>query len=88
MTDPKLALIKGKELWAQLSQDEPENQARPENLEQLLVLLTREATRRVVHFVNFTSNILGKIPKRASNSVVGMMGKVVQLADLALKVSV
>ncbi|XP_065157054.1 lipid storage droplets surface-binding protein 1-like, partial [Atheta coriaria] len=50
-TDPKLALQKGRELWATLSKDEPENQARPENLEQLIVLLTRETARRVVHLI-------------------------------------
>ncbi|KRT81683.1 hypothetical protein AMK59_6323, partial [Oryctes borbonicus] len=63
VTDPKLAYQKGKELWASLSQDEPENQARPENLEQLIVLLSRESARRVVHLVNFTADSVGKLPR-------------------------
>ncbi|GJQ74067.1 hypothetical protein Trydic_g18989 [Trypoxylus dichotomus] len=63
VTDPKLAFQKGKELWASLSQDEPENQARPENLEQLIVLLSRESARRVVHLVNFTAESVGKLPR-------------------------
>ncbi|XP_063930767.1 lipid storage droplets surface-binding protein 1-like isoform X2 [Zophobas morio] len=67
--DPKLAFAKGKELWASLSKDEPENQARPENLEQLIVLLTRESARRVVHFINYTSDFISKIPTKVVASV-------------------
>lgn len=52
-TDPQLAYQKAQELWAHLSKDEPENQHRPENIEELLVLLTRESARRVVHLINF-----------------------------------
>lgn len=63
VTDPKKALEKGNELWKYLSQDEPENQARPQTLEQLIVLLTRESARRVVHLVNFTSNAASNLPR-------------------------
>lgn len=60
---------KAKELWGYLSADEPENQARPVTLEQLIVLLTRESARRVVHFVNYTANVANNLPKWGLNSV-------------------
>ncbi|KAL5284073.1 PLIN2.2 family protein [Megaselia abdita] len=63
VTDPKKAFEKGNELWEYLSKDEPENQARPQTLEQLIVLLTRESARRVVHLVNFTSNAASNLPR-------------------------
>ncbi|XP_049870746.1 lipid storage droplets surface-binding protein 1 isoform X2 [Pectinophora gossypiella] len=53
-TDPVLAWKKAKELYMSLSQPEPENQARPQTLEELVVLLTRETARKVVHLVNYT----------------------------------
>ncbi|XP_052758168.1 lipid storage droplets surface-binding protein 1 isoform X2 [Galleria mellonella] len=53
-TDPALAWKKAKELYASLSQPEPENQARPATLEELMVLLARETARKVVHLVNYT----------------------------------
>ncbi|XP_050677824.1 lipid storage droplets surface-binding protein 1 isoform X2 [Leptidea sinapis] len=53
VTDPALAWKKAKELYAALSGPEPENQARPATLEELLVLLSRETARRVVHFINY-----------------------------------
>lgn len=62
-TDPKLAYQKAKELWNYLSADEPENQARPATLEQLVVLLTRESARLVVHMVNFGVNMAAHLPK-------------------------
>lgn len=62
-TDPKLALQKARELWAYLSKDEPENQARPQTIEELLVLITRESARRLVHLVNFTGTTASKLPK-------------------------
>lgn len=62
-TDPKLALKKARQLWAYLSKDEPENQARPQTIEELIVLITRESARRLVHLVNFTGRTTSKIPK-------------------------
>ncbi|XP_054267127.1 lipid storage droplets surface-binding protein 1-like isoform X3 [Macrosteles quadrilineatus] len=52
--DPKAFMEKGKAMWMELSKDEPENQVPPQNLEQLITLLTREIARRVVHLTNFT----------------------------------
>ncbi|XP_072385040.1 lipid storage droplets surface-binding protein 1-like isoform X1 [Diabrotica undecimpunctata] len=84
-TDPVLAYQKGKELWASLSKDEPENQARPENLEQLIVLLTRESARRVVHLINFSSSLLSTLPKRISYSIGAVVNKFLALTDSAVK---
>lgn len=58
--DPKNFFQKVKELWIYLSADEPENQAPPHNLEELIVMLTRESSRRIVHLVNYTSTLVGK----------------------------
>uniref|UniRef100_A0A8D9A2S3 Lipid storage droplets surface-binding protein 1 n=2 Tax=Cacopsylla melanoneura TaxID=428564 RepID=A0A8D9A2S3_9HEMI len=56
--DPKKFFQKVKELWDNLSADEPENQARPNNLEEFIVMLTREASRKLVHLVNYTSGLV------------------------------
>ncbi|KAF5276237.1 hypothetical protein FQR65_LT04042 [Abscondita terminalis] len=66
-TDPKSALQKGQEMWENLSKDEPENQTRPQNLEEVIVLLTRESARRVVHFVNFTRGVVKQFPDQMQN---------------------
>nr|AEE63508.1 unknown [Dendroctonus ponderosae] len=84
-TDPKLAVVKGKELWESLSKDEPENQARPENLEQLIVLLTRESSRRIVHLINYTSVFVSRIPKSMTNTVLGILSKSIQTSDGIMK---
>lgn len=55
-----------KDLWIYLSEDEPENQAPPQNLEQLIVMLTREGARRFVHIANFISYNAVKIPEYAN----------------------
>lgn len=61
-TDPKQALQKGRELWADLSKDEPENQARPQTIEELIVLITRESARRMVHLANYTGTSVQHVP--------------------------
>lgn len=58
--DPKRFFQKAKELWIFLSADEPENQTPPHNLEELIVMLTREASRKMVHLINFTSSLVMK----------------------------
>lgn len=63
VTDPRQAVQKAKELWAFLSGPEPENQARPQTLEQLIVLLTRESARRVVHLINYTGSSIAQVPR-------------------------
>ncbi|XP_018562337.1 lipid storage droplets surface-binding protein 1 isoform X1 [Anoplophora glabripennis] len=84
-TDPVLAYQKGKELWASLSKNEPENQARPENLEQLIVLLMRESARRVVHLINYSSTVVSKVPRNVSYSVTNMVRKILNVADSMVK---
>ncbi|CAB3235266.1 unnamed protein product [Arctia plantaginis] len=59
-TDPALAWQKAKELYGALSQPEPENQARPATLEELVVLLARESARKMVHLINYTHTDLPK----------------------------
>lgn len=85
-TDPVMAFQKGKELWGSLSKDEPENQARPENVEQLIVLLTRESARRVVHLVNFTASVAKKVNRNVTQSVAVLVHKFIGVADSVVKV--
>lgn len=61
LTNPRQAIIDVKKLWNYLSQDEPENQARPQTLEQLILLLTRESARKMVHVTNFLFRSIGNI---------------------------
>uniref|UniRef100_A0AAG5CXT5 Lipid storage droplets surface-binding protein 1 n=1 Tax=Anopheles atroparvus TaxID=41427 RepID=A0AAG5CXT5_ANOAO len=61
-TNPRLAMQKAVELWQYLSKDEPENQARPQTLEQVAVLLTRESVRKMVHLINFVTNSVTRVP--------------------------
>ncbi|XP_050069698.1 lipid storage droplets surface-binding protein 1 isoform X5 [Anopheles maculipalpis] len=62
-TNPREAMQKAVELWRYLSKDEPENQARPDTLEQLAVLLTRESARKMVHLINFVTGAVTRVPK-------------------------
>lgn len=87
-TDPKLAYQKAKELWATLSLPEPENQARPTSLEQLLVLLTRESARRIVHLVNGTSTLAKRSPHDLGRILVNVSHQLLAVADATLKVSI
>ncbi|XP_049547820.1 lipid storage droplets surface-binding protein 1 isoform X2 [Anopheles darlingi] len=63
VTNPRLALQKTVELWQYLSKDEPENQERPQTIEQLAVLVTRESVRRMVHLINFSASVVTRVPK-------------------------
>uniref|UniRef100_A0A0K8U8Q3 Lipid storage droplets surface-binding protein 1 n=1 Tax=Bactrocera latifrons TaxID=174628 RepID=A0A0K8U8Q3_BACLA len=86
-TDPKLALQKAKELWDYLSEDEPENQARPVSLEQLIVLLTRESARRLVHLVNFSANIASTIPKKLSHTTTEVVHHIIILNNRIISIT-
>ncbi|XP_011268365.1 lipid storage droplets surface-binding protein 1 [Camponotus floridanus] len=86
-TDPKLALKKAKALWATLSLSEPENQARPATLEQLLVLLTRESARRIVHLVNGTTALAVKTPRRLGRLLARLSHQLLIVADASLKMT-
>ncbi|XP_046830126.1 lipid storage droplets surface-binding protein 1-like isoform X3 [Vespa crabro] len=84
-TDPKLALQKAKELWTILSLPEPENQARPASLEQLLVLLTRESARRIVHLVNGATSLAAKTPRWIGKLLIRISRRLLTLTDATLK---
>jgi len=86
-TDPKLAMQKAKELWATLSLSEPENQARPDTLEQLLVLLTRETARRIVHLVNGTVALAARTPRRLGHLLVRLSHQLIAIANASLQVT-
>ncbi|XP_015187603.1 PREDICTED: uncharacterized protein LOC107072304 [Polistes dominula] len=83
--DPKLALQKAKELWASLSLPEPENQARPTNLEQFFVLLTRESARRIVHLVNGAASLAARTPRRIGKLLIRISRRLLTLTDATLK---
>ncbi|XP_026330170.1 lipid storage droplets surface-binding protein 1 isoform X2 [Hyposmocoma kahamanoa] len=81
-TDPVLAWKKAKELYASLSQPEPENQARPATLEELMVLLARETARKVVHLINYTHTDL---PRNVRQGWILVTKHVSTAADALLK---
>lgn len=85
--DPKQALQKARELWAYLSADEPENQARPQTLEQLLVLLTRESARRVVHLLNYTTAVAASIPRTVNNTTNELIHQAIYVSDVLIKMA-
>ncbi|KAL5284072.1 PLIN2.2 family protein [Megaselia abdita] len=87
VTDPKKAFEKGNELWEYLSKDEPENQARPQTLEQLIVLLTRESARRVVHLVNFTSNAASNLPRNVVHSTQEILHQLIDISKRLAKLT-
>ncbi|CAH0752178.1 unnamed protein product [Diatraea saccharalis] len=81
-TDPTLAWKKAKQLYASLSQPEPENQARPATVEELLVLLARETARKMVHLINYTHTDLPKNLRQGLNMITRHLSS---LADSLLK---
>ncbi|XP_055628305.1 lipid storage droplets surface-binding protein 1 isoform X2 [Toxorhynchites rutilus septentrionalis] len=85
-TNPRLALQKGIELWQYLSADEPENQARPQTLEQLVVLLTRESARKLVHLINYTGGMLMKVPKKVRSQTRELVHHLLFATDGLIKV--
>lgn len=85
-TNPRLAMQKGVELWQYLSADEPENQARPQTLEQLVVLLTRESVRKVVHLINFTAGTVTKVPKTIRSQTRELLHHMMFATDRLIKV--
>ncbi|KAH8418089.1 hypothetical protein KR222_011574, partial [Zaprionus bogoriensis] len=86
-TDPKLAMQKARELWGYLSADEPENQARPVTLEQLIVLLTRESARRVVHLVNFSANVASNIPRNLAHTTTEVVHHIIYMNNRIITIT-
>lgn len=77
---------KAQELWAALSKDEPENQARPQTVEQLIVMITRETARRLVHLINHTSSRMTKLPNQINRTARGITIQFLHVADTLVKV--
>lgn len=84
-TNPRLAMQKSIELWHYLSADEPENQARPQTLEQLVVLLTRESVRKAVHLINFTAGTVWKVPKALRSQTRELLHHMMFATDRLIK---
>jgi hypothetical protein len=80
--DPKALKEKVEALWAELSKDEPENQERPANLEELTVMVTRELARRLVHLVNYSRAGIAAFPQTISQSLQVAADYCAQLADI------
>ena len=85
--DPKALKEKIVALWQQLSQDEPENQKRPANLEELTVMVTRELARRVVHLANYLRAGVATLPHNVSHSLHVAADYCIHLADVMVKVT-
>ncbi|XP_014296609.1 lipid storage droplets surface-binding protein 1 isoform X2 [Microplitis demolitor] len=87
VTDPKMAYKKSKEMWAVLSLAEPENQERPHTIDQLLVLLTRESARRMVHLINATTAFATRTPRRIKIIMMTVSHQLLSIAEATLKVA-
>nr|CAD7264165.1 unnamed protein product [Timema shepardi] len=83
--DPKAVKEKAMALWIELSKNEPENQARPTTLEQLLVMLTRESARRVVHLANHVSANVAKLPHYLTVAVHEVVDYTTMFTDMLLR---
>lgn len=85
--DPKAFAEKMKAIWAHLSEDEPENQKPPENIEQLIEMLTRESARRFVHVTNFVAKNVYLAPAHAGHAFTYTAQEVSVMVDKFIKVS-
>lgn len=83
--DPKAFMEKARKMWEHLSEDEPENQVPPANLEQLIAMLTREVARRVVHIVNYTGTTISQLPNRVTNTINIAVHNINNITDFILK---
>jgi hypothetical protein len=83
--DPKALKEKIVALWLELSQDEPENQKRPANLEELTMLVTRELARRVVHLANYLRAGVAALPQNIAHSMHVAADYCIHLADVIVK---
>jgi len=83
--DPKALKDKIVALWLELSQDEPENQKRPANLEELTVVVTRELARRVVHLANYLRAGVATLPQNIAHSLHVAADYCTHLADVIVK---
>lgn len=84
--DPKAFAEKMKAIWKHLSEDEPENQKPPENIEQLIEMLSREGARRFVHVTNFVVEKIYTTPAHARQAFTFAAHEFAVLADKFIKV--
>ncbi|CRL08158.1 CLUMA_CG021216, isoform A [Clunio marinus] len=83
--NPKLAIRKSKEIWNYLSLNEPENQKRPETLEELFVLLVRETSRKIVHLINFSVKLSSRVQNKTKSFVSEIVHQIFYFSDWILK---
>lgn len=83
--DPKAFAEKMKAIWKHLSEDEPENQKPPENIEQLIEMLSREGARRFVHVTNFVARNVYLAPAHTRQAFGYAAHEAAQLADRIIK---
>lgn len=86
--DPKAFAEKMKAIWKHLSEDEPENQKPPANIEQLIEMLSREGARRFVHVTNFVAQNIYMSPAHARQAFSYAAHEVAVLADQFIKVNI
>lgn len=84
--DPKAFSEKMKAIWAHLSEDEPENQKPPENIEQLIEMLSREGSRRFVHLTNYMAKNMYMGPTYLGQAFTYASQEAAVLADQIIKV--
>lgn len=77
---------KMKAIWKHLSEDEPENQKPPANIEQLIEMLSREGARRFVHLTNFAVQNIYMTPTHAKQAFSYAVHEAAVLADQFIKV--
>ncbi|XP_015375606.1 PREDICTED: lipid storage droplets surface-binding protein 1 [Diuraphis noxia] len=83
--DPKAFSEKMKAIWKHLSEDEPENQKPPENIEQLIEMLSREGARRFVHVTNFVAKNISMGPTYLGHAFTYASQEAAILADQIIK---
>ncbi|XP_060880920.1 lipid storage droplets surface-binding protein 1 isoform X2 [Metopolophium dirhodum] len=83
--DPKAFSEKMKAIWKHLSEDEPENQKPPENIEQLIEMLSREGARRFVHVTNFVAKNISMGPAYLGHAFTYASQEAAVLADQIIK---
>lgn len=63
LTDPRAAWQQAKNFWIYLSGPEPGNQQRPKNIEEVIIMVAREISRKIVHLVNYGVFQIRQLPK-------------------------
>uniref|UniRef100_A0A1B6EDA1 Lipid storage droplets surface-binding protein 1 n=1 Tax=Clastoptera arizonana TaxID=38151 RepID=A0A1B6EDA1_9HEMI len=84
--DPKAFIEKAKIMWQQLSEDEPENQIPPENVEQLINMIVRESSRRVVHLTNYVTGQCFKYTKHITDVAYVSLMNIFYWTNFTIKV--